>query len=369
MPKPQSKIVFITATEFNNTISPEEFKQNLVVGKPYYIKYSAGPVCYSDIKYRNQRGDLCNLYLQLADQKTFGPSAQYPYGIDSDEDKTDDKLTGYQIQYPLTSLTTVNEPTEAESNSREMLDIIHEKIVERCEEEYQVALAQSKENQEAKKTKKPQKQLHIPEPAFSSMLRSHQLCGSVEDAVKPIYTYPKHEVGGEKEDDTSKPPRFYSKLFTRGKGTEMQVLTKFYKPAEDEDGEEIVDEEGNVSWEPASPLEFLGTLGTITPAFKPDRVFYGAHGSSSPFGISLQLKLQEANFRISEASNSFLNERLMAKPSTKNEDSEDDDGFKVGTGISEIEPETIEFEPAEAEQPKEKPTKRKTAKKVAKKNE
>jgi hypothetical protein len=59
----------------------------------------------------------------------------------------------------------------------------------------------------------------------------------------------------------------------------------------------------------------------------------------------------------------------MAKPSTKDEDSEDDDGFKVGTGISEIETETIDFEPAETEQPKEKPTKRKTAKKVAKKNE
>jgi hypothetical protein len=90
-------------------IKPEEFnKSNLEMKEPkvYKSKYNNISTTTSEILYRNNKGELCDLYIALPQIETYGPSPQYSF---NSKVKSPDDIQGYTISYSKSEVESMFE--------------------------------------------------------------------------------------------------------------------------------------------------------------------------------------------------------------------------------------------------------------------
>jgi hypothetical protein len=341
MPAKTPKAICLTV----ETLNLEELKENLVYTGPHTIKYKNGMQTVQSIPKYLVNGTPTDLYIAFPKVTNFGVSEMFKFGYEKKEGQAPDldKLEGYQTCILLTSQETVKTPTEIEQKMMQVLDILREKAIEHCTAEY--------ENARALKQEGNGDEVVIPDISFNAMNTEHSIHQKIDNAMKPIYSYPQTEVEGKngkkkKTDDLSKPPRLYCKLLSTGKGREVKIQTKIYGP-----GDRLT---------PAK--KFLGQRVECEAVLKPEKIYWGSHGSS-PYGMSVQLRLFEANMTPIQSSHIYEgrfirpNESKIVEEDGSEEESDEEEGgddadlFQIGNGVTgEVEgaPETTTEDLAEA---------------------
>jgi len=238
------KEIFVAIGEFDSSkVVIEEPTSFQVKGKENIS------VTQSDIFYLNDKNEKCTFYLGAEEQTCFGVNRMYDM---QKKVEIPENIVGYQICYPMTSMKTIDEPTENEKYMIETFDALRNLAIEEARKESVLDA--------------------LPD-ACKSLLRIP------EEGVKPIYA-PKKQPDPlnpkKKKDDLTKPKRAYIKLISKGGD---RVITSFYGP-------------GDVK---ESPLKYLDQRGKIKPCFKVDSIYWGAHASSA-YGASVKLLIAEANY-------------------------------------------------------------------------
>lgn len=277
-------------------ITPEEFDTSRVVmTKPETVKYIINntevPVTYSQNRYKNDAGEICDLYVEAPQQMigTFGLAYNYPMDL-VEEEKKPHNATGMQLCYPITSMKTVKEPTPQEQAFKNMLESMWNLTCDHAK-----AMYEEHEDEE-----------FLPGPAANSIsaVVNNKKNQDWKKAVK--YPYDAAKFGKDSkmagQPDPSKPAKLYAKLVSTGKQDKLSIKTRFYMT--DEDGIE----------KQVSPMSVSGVNGNIVPLFKWDQSFWGAHGQKSPVGVSMRLKLAEALFYPVESSDLPAERMLRAAP-------------------------------------------------------
>jgi hypothetical protein len=276
-------------------IKGEEYDgKNLVIDEPETMEFlgedGKTPIksCSSKGFYRDAKGNKCTLYLLMPRQSCFGFNLSAPLGQTVKPDHSN--LKGIQVCVPMTSLKTVANPTNAEKANMTMLDSMRRTVAGMgyCE---------------TMKRKKQDRK--VPQTVVSQFVAA---CQDVEkgsddsdfidaaiEAVKPPFAYAKKDTVV----DTSKPQRFYVKLLTKGKGEKLRVYSKIYGP-----GDRLI-----------NPLDYVDKRGDIVPVVRFDGVYWGAHGSDSPFGASLKFTLVDANYTPGEDLVGLPSQRYLPKNS------------------------------------------------------
>lgn len=235
--------------------------------------------------YLNDDGVECILYIPCPPQNTFGVTWTYPFGKDAKDPDAEMHIQGAQIGYPLTSIKTVQNPTEPERNLMNVLiglwEVGIEKGKEECENENTI----------------------LPEPSKNSLLAvSNSKNPDWAKFMKYPFDYPKSE--DKKTKDLTKPARMYVKLLSTGKGLKCKLTTPFYGKGDKKE----------------NAVKYLDVRGVITPVFRWDGVFWGPHGKT-PCGGSLRFRVSEANF-VAGGGASAQVPRILGK-NTAPEDDED----------------------------------------------
>ena len=297
------KAVFVPIGEFDST--------RLVLEEPQERKSKNGEFTWFTSKgyYKTDDGENANLYFQLPKQFFFGFNAIYPTGM-KDQDKSIEKLEGLQICYLLTSMNTIENPTEEEQYAIDTLQAIWHLTVERMKEfcnDEDIVLP------------------GVTESAYFNAKAKDDFT----IAVKPPFSHPfrkeKGKNGKDKSiEDTTKPKRTYIKLETFDKGRSMKCNTLVHGP-------------GDVT---LNPLKYLDTRGDIIPVIRWNGAYYGAHGKRS-WGASLTLRLSECNYiprkrggpprRMLETNTApieLLNDAESSFPSPVGESDGEDEGFE-----------------------------------------
>lgn len=242
-------------------LNPAEFDpERLTIHNPTQREINGGQGTYvtSDVTYRNDEGEECNLYFLPPTQNVFGVNPNWPMSVKAEE-RNDSNIKDYQIGYPMTSLKTLNSPTSDEKALMDLFDGISSAISEK----YQQMSEEDKE---------------VVDSASRTFL-DRGVSG-----VKKLYAHPRKvdpsdPKGKRKIPDHSKPARSYIKLITRGKEPKRIIASQFYGP-----GDKLV-----------NPLIYRDRPGLISPCISFGSVYWGPHGKS-PNGASAQLKLVQANF-------------------------------------------------------------------------
>jgi len=247
-----------------------EFDQSrLVVGPPVKQSFGKGKdtIKYYESEgfYKDNDGKLCKLYFQLPTQTVPGFSAMYPFGMKEDDRNPDVNMKGIQVCYPMTSMGTMDNPTEDEKYTFKVLDALFEASAQAMKRECSV-----KDRAKRKVS-----------PATYTYYTTANAEGDWRGAMKPIYAYPKSKDDRKKE-DRSKPQRSYIKLLTSGKGSNLICDTQIHGPGD----------------RPLNPRTYMGARqkGKLTPVFYWKSIYWGSHGNESPYGASVQLRLAEGNY-------------------------------------------------------------------------
>ena len=80
-------------------LKPQEFNElNLVINEPkvYQVKDSNIKITTSEILYKNNEGEICDLFVKLPSVETYGPSPQYDF---NSKNKAQENIQGYTISY------------------------------------------------------------------------------------------------------------------------------------------------------------------------------------------------------------------------------------------------------------------------------
>lgn len=268
-------------------IKPEDFDPSRVIVKdPVKNEFKIGEQKISTTtsagKYLNDDGVECTLYITAPEQNCFGISYNYPMGTNED-DKVPENAKGLQICYPLTSLSTVNDPTESEQAFRNTIMALWQASVDKGREEAE------------------KDEPGIPGVSVNSFTAAAKK-GTWEKAVKVPFSRPRNKED-KKTFDLSKPESMYVKLVTTGQGPAMKALTPFYGPGDKK----------------LNALRFADVRGKIEPCFMWEGVYYGAHGPEAPQGASLRFKLVEANYTPQTLS-SLPHHRMLSKNSAPEEE-------------------------------------------------
>jgi len=279
-------------------------KSKLTLATPKTTKSKVGnSTCNSQYFYEDDDGEkISNIYIEFPSKKLFGISPTYPYGLDVKK-QCPEEINGFQISYPLTSLETIESPTEEEQYIIDIFDAAYElaweMLVEECEKD------------------KPA----VPSIAYNSFQGARDRKGNYNKvkAIKPIYEHPNKpiEKGQDehhpREKDYTKPKRVYIKLNTFGKGfdgpNKLKCFTKISGPG---NKPVIVSRFGGIS-------NYEAKLCETHPVIQLSRVFWGAHGTS-PCGGSVNIRVSEMNITpvSKEGGNRFL------APNTAPEEDEDE---------------------------------------------
>ena len=253
----QAKFIFVPIAEIN-------YDRFIVKNPSSYQTKDGMSIVESLIKYSNDEGEECDLYVSYPPQRTFAPNESYDLGL-AKEDQTPDKIKGYQIMYPITSLTSVNNPTEEEQGTIDGMNTMRRKCIDRIDEI------------------KEQEDLWDEIPASA-----RSLLNVTESGFKPLFEHPKkeEEKNGKKRKvfDTSKSQRAYWKLNTVGRGDKLKMKTTYYGP-------------GDVKTNPISLKDREGKSlqGFVQPINLVKSIYYGSHGTL-PYGASLKQVNVEATF-------------------------------------------------------------------------
>jgi len=225
----------------------------------------------SDGFYKDDNEDLCKLYLTLPEQVSF-VNAIYDNNL-SDLEKYDPNnpetrnniknIEGFQISYPVTSIETMETPTQEESATINLLQSLWDLSKDRMGE-----FAKDEE-------------LDFPDVSRTSYFGAEAVKDFTK-AMKPVFTYPMMKDKNNKKkwiEDTSKPKKMKAKFNAFGKGRKIKNHTVIYGPGD----------------KPMSPFNLLNKSGKILPVFRWDGVYWGGHGKRS-WGGSVTLRLSEGTF-------------------------------------------------------------------------
>lgn len=256
-------------------VTPETFDpERLVITDPETRKITVEGKEVTDIssqvRYRDATGTLRDFYVNAPSQRTFGFNLNYTYM----KPEIEENLNGMQVCYPLSSLQTVNNPTEEEKAFMKVVDYVYEALVAKAKSE--VDYKPSRLNTAAR-----------------GILVTANADGDISTAVKPLAEHP--NVKDTKRKDLTKPKRIYMKLVTKGKGKDMVVHTRVKGP-----GNKI-----------HNARDFVGVSGNMAPAVQFGPVFWGSHGQTSPHGVSCKTRVLEANFTPTVNNNGVPNYDLL----------------------------------------------------------
>lgn len=285
-------------------VSPENFDASRVVMRRpetqnFVIDKTSLPVTKSKNLYLNDAGEECDFYVQAPTQRigNFGFQYSYPFGTKDDDKKDPLKAAGMQLEYPLTSLKTVANPTAEEKAFHKMGHTLWELACKHAEKMYE-------ENEEIEDEAKK----FLP-PVASSAIMAVVMAKKGQDwkrAVKYPFSHPKIKDSNPERPDTTKPLRLYAKLVSQGKQEKLNIQTRIYQVSE-EDPEGVK--------RPATT--FIGVGGNVTPLFVVDDTFWGAHGNKSSCGVSIKFKLIEAEFEPLGSGASMPADRMVRRTGAK----------------------------------------------------
>ena len=279
--------------------------KNIVIEPPKMNKFTK-PGTQTEIKWvtskvycKGPHGEKLRIIFQLPKESTLGILGCWPMGM-LEAEQTLDNIEGLQVLYPMTSLNTIDSPSEDEKKTTFLFDKTREltanamKLFCTKDETGIVKLAGN------------------PAQGAYSVARDN---GNILDAVKPNYDWAYEKQGDKKIPDKKKPKRAYLKLDTKGTGSKLKCLTKIYGPG---------DKEVHYTKYMCRPPEY--PRGDSELAIEFDSIFWGAHGPESGYGGSCKFKIYEMNFTPESASNA--NRTRVLSPNTAvdgNESTSDDD--------------------------------------------
>ena len=202
-----------------------------------------------------------SIYFELAEQNLWGVNGIWPFGT-VEYEQSQNNIEGFQICYPLTSLSTVNNPTTDERVTRDTLDMI-----------WNITVNTLKRFSTSKDRK-------VPAPTFSTYATAKGE-NYWTYAVKPIYNLSKTtNRNGTKFGDDTKQMQAYIKLATNGKGKNIKCHTKIHGPGDKK----------------MSPFRCISVHGSCHPVKHWDGVYWGSHGRNSYGASVVRLKVSEMNF-------------------------------------------------------------------------
>jgi len=249
-----------------------EFDESrLVVGPPVEKSFGKGKntVTYHESEgfYKDDDGNLCKAYFEFPKQTVWGVSPMYPFAMPEKDRDPSKNLKGFQICYPMTSKASIDNPSKDEKYALSTFDGLFNVSADAMKRE--CSMSKSK-----RKVPMVTNQAYVTAKAD----------GDYRAALKPIYSYPiiRGERGTPDKEDRSKPQRAYIKLMTYGKGVNLVCNTIIHGPGD----------------KPVNPRSLMGKgeRGEMTPVFLWEGVYWGGHGSNSPYGASVKLRLSEANY-------------------------------------------------------------------------
>lgn len=245
----------------------------------------------SEGRYLNNEGKPCELYFALPEAFCFGVNGNYKFGTEK-EDQIPENLTGFQICYPLTSMKTIENPTESEKHVKSVFDALFNAVWKKMQEECE------------------KDDLQVPNPSYSACLAAQKKKNPTY-AVKPVYSHKMvyDKKTKKKEPDMETPARTYIKLLTKGKGRKMRCQSLIYGPGDKQD---------------KTGLKYIDVRGNVMPVIKWDGVFWGSHGQKAPYGASVRLRVSEMNF-TPQSDGAPPRRMLNANTSPKELDISDDD--------------------------------------------
>jgi hypothetical protein len=264
-------------------------KNNLVVEKS--IANKNYPTCISSrICYKSAKDNKLKKFCVFSPTQLcwFGLSPTYPFGT-KPEDKTPEKISGYQISYPLFPFRD-DERNQDHEDNKQLIDLIRECAVESARNSATSGILD----------------------AVALKIRS-RLQKDPEDEMKFMYSYPKQRTQDGKILETldlTKPPTMYIDLLTfKTKNGNFKCETKFF---------DKTDEEHN-------PLDYVSVKMIIEPCGYISHINW-----AGPSGASIKTKLRQANFEIAETSHVRMIPRMKIENSEDQQFSEE-----MSTSLSE----------------------------------
>lgn len=270
MSKKYSKLnaepIFVPLGEFD--------EKRLYLDEPATKKYSTGnTTILSNVGYTTEKGSKNRpkggspVFFELPESFCFGVNGNYKFGI-SQEEQTTENLEGLQICYNLTSMDTIDDPTDDEIYVKNLLDSL-----------YNEAFKKVKEECEKPKSKRIAPQLTV--SAYNQSKMDNDGKVDPDEVLKPLYSFPNKKLeNGDTIPDTEKPARSYIKLITYGKGRKLDCKTSIYGPGD------RLDKTG---------LKYLDVMGTVKPVVTIEDMYWGSH-MKKPWGVSIRMKVHEMNF-------------------------------------------------------------------------
>lgn len=262
-------------------VDPVNFDiQRFLFKDPHTDKFTIGELkiesTLADARYLNDADEECAFYYTAPTQSLFGANYSFDMGTPKDK-QTPDNAKGLQTCYPMTSLTTMKNPTLAEKAHRNMLTAIWQKA-------YEHGYAQATGETSL-----------IPGSSVNSFMAAG-MKKKPELAIKLPYGY-RNDPKDNTKKNTTLPEVMYIKFFTKGKGETLRCETRIYGPGDKE----------------VNGLSIVSQQGQMTPVIKLEGIYFGAHGPTAPQGASLRLKVAEANW-IPGGGASKLPSKRMAPP-------------------------------------------------------
>jgi len=249
-----------------------------------------------------------DVYFILAKQDIWGISERYGFGV-KEEDQGEDTLEGWQISYPLTSLKTVDNPTEDEQAVQTIMNKVYKETLKKVKKFCDDPKIKGKGTYD------------IPAPTRNSYSGAKG-DGNYDDFLKPVYARPMtvDPKTKEKYPDTSKPERMYINLASSGKGKKIVNGCKIYGPRKN--GKDTILKPSKCVGE--------GKRATCLPCVHLRNVYYGAHGDN-PHGASIKFKVAQMNYTpISKSGGGPSRNLLPANNDTVEDDessSDDESSF------------------------------------------
>lgn len=274
-------------------------------------------------------GKKQKICFELPEQLIWGIQGNFPYGS-SDEDKTIDKIDGFQIGYPLTSKDTVNEPTEDEKKVKKIFDAIWNATLKVLKRECKKQEEQEHEDDKSVEELVPA----VAYNAYSAVLSKiekdkkrgnkktkEQIKKMWSSVVKPLYVMQKtkDEKTKQKHEDPEKPQIAYIKLMTSKKGRDIKCDTRIFTQ----------DDKKGKGWKKVNYSKFLSigekrVSGDVHPVVYIKDIYWGAHGTNT-HGIHANLRVGEMEFKPRQADNDLMKTRILGAGAEDEESSESDD--------------------------------------------
>jgi len=233
-------------------VTPDTFDASRVqFGNPETVEFNKGQIKFtrSSIRYSDPKtGKTGYLSFALPPSSTFGVTINHKASV-PEEKRNDESREGYSVAYQVTSRDTATKPSASEQTIINAFESLHE------------AVCTFVLNNKAK----------LP-PQSRAMVNTDGV-----GAIKPLL---EKAVPNKKDPTKMNGARVYLKLVTQGKGKDIRVLTPFYTP-------------GNKLENPAG---FVDVRGRIEPVVRIERIYFGNHGTESPYCASLKGEVIEANF-------------------------------------------------------------------------